>query len=183
MRSAGRLASEAGLAGREEVKSGEDASAGDALQGQLCREEPSFLAAAATLVPAATDPVRREALRAAWSGQVLRAVRGLASICTMDEVDGLHSPGYWGCAPFCSRGDRHSAAGEAPGAGCKVPGVILCAGTKERCRLLRSPEWVVSARPLLQQPAHAVVQRLLAGRPPDPKLRSCEAAGQHLARL
>lgn len=108
MGSAGGLASApgqggGGLAGREEVKSGEDASAGDASQGQLCREEPSFLAAAATPVPAAADPVRREALRAAWSGQVLRAVRGLASICTVDEADGLHFPGYWGCAPFCSR--------------------------------------------------------------------------------
>lgn len=65
------------------MKSGEDASAGDAVQGQLCREEPSLLAAAATLLLAATDPVRLEALRAAWSGQVLRAVCGLASICTI----------------------------------------------------------------------------------------------------
>lgn len=46
-----------GLAGQEEVKSEKEASAGGALRGQLCQEEPSFLGTAATLVSRSSQPV------------------------------------------------------------------------------------------------------------------------------
>lgn len=75
-----------GLAGLEEVKSGEEASAGDALQGQLCEEEPSFLGTAATLVLTAADLLRNEALCAVCAPDQLGQGRSCGpSTCLLAE--------------------------------------------------------------------------------------------------